>query len=514
MIKKLLGKLFNKANEPRSEYNFLQNQRLIPGGYWAHRPYQVNVTGNLSKDVTRSEWKTIVSSSNRLFWSFGPVAGAIEDKALFTIGKAWMPQFAGDQSDARVKKWAQQAEDWLIGQWFPNCYANGYDWHTGLYLDSIGIDRDGDIGSLYTESNNGSGFPQLQQIPWHAIGSRDNEEIVKSGPFKGYAQNNGLILNDVGRVIAFRVLGKAPEFDRDIPAQSMDYLREPKTPDQYRGFPAFTSAILDLKDCLLIQNYSKQAVQIASSIGLIETNENGFADPDNIASMFTDPTTVQGDPMLHTELLSGGTIRYFRANSGAKLEQLVNNTPSQSTENLMDRLIRNSMLSAGMPPEFYYDPKGNTGANVRMVIQKVNRTIQDRQQLMKLTARRRVGWAVSKAIKSGFIPQFPGSQLGGFLRWDFSMPAYLTADQSYANGDALDAYRTGLRSMTDILGEGGKSLDKHLDERESEGINIMERMKRSGLPESWFRMITPNGNVIGEDVNAQPQNNNETSASN
>ena len=44
------------------------------------------------------------------------------------------------------------------------------------------------------------------------------------------------------------------------------------------------------------------------------------------------------------------------------------------------------------------------------------------------------------------------------------------------------------------VGEGGKTLDQHLDEREQEALAIRARMERSGLPLSDFVLLTPNGN--------------------
>lgn len=160
----------------------------------------------------------------------------------------------------------------------------------------------------------------------------------------------------------------------------------------------------------------------------------------------------------------------------------------------MERLIRNAMLGAGMPPEFYWDPSKIGGASVRMIISKVNRTVADRQDLLRGVARRRVGYAVSKAIKRGILPEYRGADLGGSLKWNFTMPPILTADAGYAGQDAREAYKLGMRNLSDILGEAGQSLDEHLDQREREELAIRERMQRSNLPESAFRILTPNGN--------------------
>jgi hypothetical protein len=193
------------------------------------------------------------------------------------------------------------------------------------------------------------------------------------------------------------------------------------------------------------------------------------------------------------EELYGGTVRYFRSGSGAKLEQLRNDVPSDATDRLMERLIRNALIGAGMPPEYYWKPEG-TGANVRMIVSKVNRTINDRQDLLRAVAKRRVGYAISKAIKIGLLPKYKGSDLGGSLKWSFTLPPVLTVDAGYANQDTREAYKLGLKNLTEILGEQGKTLDQHIQERVTEEMAIRKAMEEYDLPASSFRMLTANGN--------------------
>jgi hypothetical protein len=147
-----------------------------------------------------------------------------------------------------------------------------------------------------------------------------------------------------------------------------------------------------------------------------------------------------------------------------------------------------------MPYEFFWDPSKLSGPAVRQVISKVNRSVSDRQTLLRSVAKRRVGYAVSKAIKLGMLPPYPGSDIGGSLKWEFLYPPTLTIDQGYANQDAREAYKLGMRTLTDILSESGRTVEQMLDEREAEELAIRERMQRTGLPESSFRILTPNGN--------------------
>ena len=484
-------KAFFNPPKPKAEFA-PENQRLISGGWWGYRPYAQNQTGNLTKELSPTEHRTIVSASNRLFWNFGPVQGGIEAKATFAIGRAWEPVFMGEDAE-----WGKKAAEWLSCEWFARAYINGIDFKTGLYLDSLAIDRDGDTVTVYTQDD--SGFPCLQSVPWYAIGFRDNTETVQSGRYKGLRQRQGVVLSRTGQPVAIGILGATEAEDRTLPIGSLDYLAEPRTHNQTRGLPAFTAAILDLRDLTTTQGYIRQAMMIASSIGLIEHNEQGYADPNDPALVLTN-TAPSGTNGLLSEVLSGGLIRYFKANSGSKLEQLKNEVPSEATERLMERLMRNALLGAGMPPEFYWKPEG-TGANVRMTVEQVNRTIQDRQDVLKVSAKRRIVYAISAAMQAGILPPYKGKDAGGFLKWGFAMPPKITVDAGYTGQDARESYKLGLKNLSELLGEGGKSLTQHLDERENEELAIRDRMKRSGLPESAFRIQLPTGNPV-----EQPQN--------
>jgi phage gpG-like protein len=252
---------------------------------------------------------------------------------------------------------------------------------------------------------------------------------------------------------------------------------------------------------------------IASAIGLIEHNEVGVGDPNDPAYQMMNYENPARPQTLVGEELYGGTVRYFRAGSGSKLEQLKNTTPTEATDRLMERLIRNALIGAGMPPEYYWKPEG-TGANVRLIISKVNRTINDRQDLIRSVARRRIGYAVSKAIKLGILPKYKGSDLGGSLRWNFTLPPVLTVDAGYANQDTREAYKLGLKNMTEILSEQGKTLEQHISERVNEELAIRQAMEEYDLPLSSFKMTTANGNPPDQEEeemeDEEPATENET----
>jgi len=271
------------------------------------------------------------------------------------------------------------------------------------------------------------------------------------------------------------VLGKTPEDDEYISAQELIQVFDPRWADQVRGFPAFMHALLDLKDLRQIQGYEKVAAELMSSVGLIEWNEQGA--PDMSPSSILKGTSYLGsNPMPQVaieQIRGGGNVKYFRSSSGSKIEQLKNDRPSVQLDAFMDRLIRNACVGAGWPFELTWDASKLGGANVRLLLAKAMRAVEDRQDLLRPIAKRCVGYAVAKAIKSGLLP--PNEE---WYCWRFTMPARMTTDYGRdAKADLAD-YQAGLKSMTDILGEEGIDLDDHIDTLEDE----REKLTEAGLP--------------------------------
>ena len=486
LLEKIKTALTGALLKPKAEYNRYQNMRLIEGGWWAERPYWPTHQRPLDKEVTLSEYRVLVSASNRLYYNYGAITHCVNAFAQYVVGSSFKPVFQGED-----KEWGALAEAWLH-DWCQVAYSDGSTWAHGLVREVIMLTRDGDCGTIFTEAK--SGYPQLQQVAWHQIASREGTDVVKEGPYSGLPQWNGVIKNREGRPVAYRLLGPLEDQDRDISAQNMQLTMESVAPDQSRGFPSFTAAIRDLRTTLNIGNNIRQAAELASTLGFIIHNEMGMADPTDPAYALQD-VPPPGQSGLRVEERMGGSIQYFRAGANEKIEQLKNEIPTEATDRLVERLLRNAMLAGGFPPEFFWKP-GVGGADTRMVVEQVNRKIQRTQHLLKTACRRRIGYAVSKAIKLGQLPPYKGADAGGFLKWTFTVPAILTVDQGYANRSAIDAYRAGLRTMTDIVGEGGHTLEQHLDLREKEALAMRERMDRSGLPLDAFITLTPNGNPV------------------
>ena len=133
-----------------------------------------------------------MSQSRVIFSNFGVPRGAILQKADGVVGRAWEPEFKGKDNE-----FGDAAKEWLQS-WFNVCDVQGnlQDFKTSLKMDSVAVDRDGDVFILLTETK--TGYPQIQHIPAHRVGTRSasvKDDILLVGSYRGNRIKNGVVEN-------------------------------------------------------------------------------------------------------------------------------------------------------------------------------------------------------------------------------------------------------------------------------------------------------------------------------
>lgn len=483
------------------------------------RPMWPPRSESILKAVNTYDWRTVVYASRRLFANMGVPRGAIFQKSMFAVGRAWRPVFRGKDAD-----WGKLAREWLVDEFFPACEVRGgaFDFVTSLFVDSVAIDRDGGYGILFTKDDDG--FPQTQRIPIHRFGSRwdSRESIVQDGKFKGLSIHQGIIYNRHGKPVAYRVYEDPINTEvseanfRDISAQDLLHVYDPEWHDQGHGFPAFTHALNDLRDMQQSQKWEQLAMLIASSIGLIEHNESGGADPNDPAFLGADCTVSETG--IQSMTFEGGLVRYFKANSGAKLEQFVNQRPGEDWDKFNDRLTRAALCGIQWPTSMAWKPDGG-GTDTRADIMKARASVEDRQDLLRPVARRIVGYALSVAMTPrkdgglGALPAYRGSDAGGFLKWSFSVPPKIGIDDGRDAQQRLDNLDHGVTTLeADQADRGGDWLETRA-QRQREVIDLVQRAQgvvdATGVPFETALVLmqqsTPNATPPGAQPGAATQ---------
>jgi len=363
--------LLDQFGQPISYSRFLDSAQFSND-----RPAWPTRSEGIRRAVNTYDWRTVVSASRRLYGNMGIPKGAIGQKATFSTVGGWLPVYRG-----RNKKWGELATAWLVEKWYPICEVRGgaFDFVTTLKIDSETIDKDGGFGVLLTET--ADGFPLTQRIPIHRFGGRydDRETVLTDGPYKGCKLHQGIIYNVKGRPVAFRIYEDPVNIDasisdyQDISARQLIHVYDPEWYDQGHGFPAFTFCLNDLRDMKQSKEWEQLAMLIASSIGLIEHNESGQPDPNDPATLMngSNPTATG----VKTMTLEGGMYRYFRANSGSKLETLTTDRPSDTWDRFNDRLTRSALLGINWPYSLAWKTDGG-GTDKRADIMLARASVQ------------------------------------------------------------------------------------------------------------------------------------------
>jgi hypothetical protein len=452
------------------------------------RPYTPVSLGDIDDLINAYDHKTLLSASRRLFSNMGLPRGAIIQKANYSVGRAWDAKFLGSN-----RSWGQQAEEWLRYQFYPvsDVRGNMYDFKTNLHIDSISIDRDGDYGVMLTESKNG--FPQFQRFGAHRIGQRDNQKkTVESGPYKGAKIKNGVISNKIGRPVAYRILGDDDSKDQDVSARDFIHVFNPYWYEQGRGLPAGIHAIDKLLTSERSEEWEEMAMLMVSSLGLIEYNETGLADDDN-ASVITGSVQSDGTEGISTQSFAGGSVRHFKANSGARLESIKHDRPGDLWEKFQDRMARHYIAGFDWSYAFAWKPESLTGVSQRVELEKVGKAIQDRQALLNGPAKRMISYAIAKAIKLGQLPKNDE-----WYKWGFNLPPKLSIDAGRDSKRNIEEYKIGAKNMTAWCSELGLSYEEHLRERMLE-IALKKKIKKEieaqtgeFIEDREVQMLTPN----------------------
>lgn len=432
-----------------------------------------NYNQDISDMVSTYDRQQLTTIGRSLYSNVGPVFGAINEIGIYSVGTAFQPVFIGDDLN-----WGRDATDWLQG-WFRNCDVRGepYDLNLNLFLSSVCIDRDGDVAVLLTESEDGQ-WPLLQFIPSHRIGSRsyDFTGVVKNGPYRGLNSNNGVIFNRVGRPVALNILGDDPsgKDDAQISLRDSALIYEPNWFNQGRGICGMAATVSDWRDADTVSYYTKQALKVISSIALVEHNETGSADPGEEQFSNETGSTDYGVTM---EEVDAGTVRYFRANSGANLQTLETNRPSVNSQEFMKNYVLRAAFSGlGWPIEFAFDASALTGPSVRLIIGKAERKVEARQKRLVALWRRVVTYALAKAIKSKRLK--PSND---WLAWDLTLPRMITIDYGRQSAATIAELKAGITTLSEVCGEDGRDWRQVIRQRAAEQKEILEAASNAGI---------------------------------
>lgn len=441
--------------------------------------YIPDVAQDIETLVSSYDRNRLLSIGRALYSTMGVVTGALNSIATYAIGDAMRPFFTGKDQAFGAELLS------FLDLWFANCNVQGapYDFVTCLWLASVSIDRDGDVAIILTSSEDGE-WPLIQLIPSHRIGNRTHEPVVGSGPYKGLPIRQGVITSRSGRPVALNILGDDPADDKQVSLRDSMLVYEPSWVDQSRGIPGMASTVRDFLDSRTVTGYELDALKALSSVAVIEHNETGSADPDLDPGTqhFADSGDAVNPPQtgITVEELDGGTIRYFRSNSGAGLSTLSHDRPNANAQEFLSgTVLRAAFSGLGWPIELAWNPSGLTGPAVRLTIGKAARKIENRQRRLYAVWQRCVTYAIAKAIKSKRLPRHKE-----WLAVDATFPRSLTIDAGRESAATLSEMKSGVTNLAEVVGKDGRDWRQVIDARVAEQVYIREACAKAGIDPS------------------------------
>lgn len=414
------------------------------------------------RNVSALGRRTLLSIGRWIYSNFPMVKGALNEQAEYA-SSTFIAQYGGANQD-----WGFQAEAWLR-EHDKICDVAGWPYNMRLFRRNllIAVKRDGDCGVVLVKTP--SGYPLLQVIPAHRIGSWDYGSIVEGGEYDGSRIIDGVIVNDYGQAVAYRVLGENI-WDKsdytDVSADDMFLVFRPEYTGQVRGFSALGASLFDWQDIQEKRRFELIAQKMASCYAFTEENEQGEPPPgsDFIIAPATGSTTAGTATGLVTEVLDGGTTRYFKSRTGSGLKYVQFDRPSENQQAFEEKILRANFAGIDWSIDFALDPTKIGGASMRVVVEKLNRAIEADQDLLIEPACRRIdGYRLSRAMKMGLLPWDDD-----WWKFSYQGPARLTADAKYDSEIDLQESARGLITERKACAKRGDFYEETFAQKEAE----------------------------------------------
>jgi hypothetical protein len=457
------------------------------------------------------------SDSRKVFVNFGPLRTAVYERARYSVGHAWLPRFVGEDTD-----WGKLASDWLTRIWYQtgNLAGNRWNWWESLKIESRYLDVFGEI-FIYKVIDK-DGFPRYQHIPPYRIdvprsnNSINQDGLLTSGPYAGLKCTYGVVQNEAGAAVAYCVRGSKPENDRIIPADQLMHVGCWEFIDQTRPISNIAHGILDIRDSMAVQANEKRALEIASSIAVLESNPVGGVDINDSTNFIraeanrvgtqienaappippgfqTDPT-----PVVARKWTDNGEYKYFKADTGSDVKAFQFQRPAEQLTSFLDRLGRNC-INFIFPYDLIMAPNAPNSGATRSLWVRANNLTRERQVDLYPAAKQRVLFAVSRAIELGILPETED-----WAEWEFSLPKKPSIDAGRDAQQDREDLKAGIRTWSDIHAELGTDTEtqafrKAMDlvamlraKKMAEQVYFEQTGEQITLPDAYMFMFTPN----------------------
>jgi hypothetical protein len=318
---------------------------------------------------------------------------------------------------------------------------------------------------------------------------------VSGGTFDGYRLRDGVIYFASGRPAGYLFEIGSGEFSQ-VPASDVIHFFDPAYAEQGRGYPLFSHALEDIKDCMASIQDERMRQVIVSRLHLIINNETGGPDIDD---PLNDVENLTGPGAMVSQNFPGGV--YYQPGDGQhRIDQITHQNPGQEWESFQDRLIRNAIVGAEWATTLAWKGPGQ-GTAERAEIIKARNAIRRKQGIL-WHSKRAFAWAYGVFASRGLVPAVASPTM-----WDFSMPARLTVDDGREAKAEREGLMTGYVNLDEIIEGRGNNLQSFLDKRAR--IAAMRTIARQKAEAEYQVTIDPREMYLITPNETPPQNGEE-----
>lgn len=450
---------------------------------------------NLNRDIatllSRFKHRALISDARYIASTFPIVQGGVQQKSHYVTQAGFAPIFMG-----KNKAWGRLARAGLIEAHKVIDVRGGlFNWNKDWQIGCTLLDIDGGFFVVHGETANG--YPQLQFLEAHRIGTRYGETIVESGPYEGLRILNGVVYNAQGREVAYLVLGSSPELDRYISAMDMHHVADPRWFSDGRPFPSIAYSILDWYDAKEARGFQRNKQKINSAHTLTETNETGKAPTDPFGNALAaqqraaQPTAGTAAAPIEpiVKLIGGGLIRYVKSGSG-KLESHVDPTPSDGWLRFDERIVAGAFVGMDWRAEMLNLSSPGGGALTRGFADQINTSIYHRWGILVPHVFVDEMFVLRKLIARGDVPDNDE-----WWKWGYVPPAEFTVDGGRSNKIDIENVLAGTDALQLIVGRYGRTMEE-VYRSQCEDIKLKDEIaaeegvdpSRLGDPEKAIRL--------------------------
>lgn len=425
----------------------------------------INAPARSSTRDTRKFTRKRLLELSRYFYQNSPTfVGIIERLIAYVVGSGHFVRAKTSdaefnaQADAYFKNWCNDTN-----------YSTPMNWLTLQNVIVRSMFVDGDVGSCMCISGN---RPYVQQIESHLITDRNNADWDKP---------DGVICNAAGRVSGYNVATNDDETEfTKVPTSRFILHFYPLRPNQYRGLPVATAALITIHDLDDILALEKQAVKTVSARTTVITSEGDADDgpSNNVFEGRVSGANVQSREDYENEVserIEQAYTAFLRP--GQDVKSLYCDRPGPAWQGFVEFLSNSIAICTGVPVSVIYGNKVG-GADTRRELATTVRATAHWQGRLCWQLQGIYEYVINYACEHGLIT-VPRPRDWQETLW--LHPAQATVDIGHDYMTDLKLVQAGLMSLEAFCAKNGKNWRDLVEQIMLEKAYIQVHAQKHGV---------------------------------